>query len=385
MIRKGRCSEKMSILFYNKKNISAGDDKGNKLSIMKVLILVDIILTTLTLLILLLARNNKAFCDFYVKYIYSIWVNVFGRFWGIFPFSVAEVILYLLVLLIPIILIILIVRKFRDLARVITGVITLGTILLFLYGMNCGINYGHSSYSEQSNMSLATYSTEELADMCTYLTTKVNEYAVCQRRNEDGIMIEYDIQGKAQETMNKIGEEDKLLKGYYPKPKALMNSNLLSVQQLAGIYVPFTIEANYNKDMPCFEQVFTACHELSHMRGYMQEEEANYLAFISCINSEYNSFKYGGYMEGWVYATNELYARDSNEWNKIEQMICGEAVADLEYNNSFWARFDGAVAELSDKVNDSYLKANGQEDGVESYDRMVSLMMEWYKNVIQLQ
>ncbi len=29
------------------------------------------------------------------------------------------------------------------------------------------------------------------------------------------------------------------------------------------------------------------------------------------------------------------------------------------------------VAEVSDQINDSYLKANGQEDGVASYDRMV--------------
>lgn len=33
---------------------------------------------------------------------------------------------------------------------------------------------------------------------------------------------------------------------------------------------------------------------------------------------------------------------------------------------------------MSDKVNDTYLKANKQTDGVESYDRMVDLLMAEY-------
>ena len=33
---------------------------------------------------------------------------------------------------------------------------------------------------------------------------------------------------------------------------------------------------------------------------------------------------------------------------------------------------------MADQVNDRYLKANGQKDGVESYDRMADLIVAWY-------
>ena len=51
-------------------------------------------------------------------------------------------------------------------------------------------------------------------------------------------------------------------------------------------------------------------------------------------------------------------------------------------NNVFWDRFEGKTAEVSTKVNDTYLKAHSQTDGVLSYGRMVDLMLaDFYSDV----
>ena len=39
--------------------------------------------------------------------------------------------------------------------------------------------------------------------------------------------------------------------------------------------------------------------------------------------------------------------------------------------------------DASENINDTYLKANGQDDGVNSYGRMVELMIAMYQNKIQ--
>ena len=45
-------------------------------------------------------------------------------------------------------------------------------------------------------------------------------------------------------------------------------------------------------------------------------------------------------------------------------------------------RFEGKTAEVSTKVNDTYLKAHSQTDGVLSYGRMVDLMLaDFYSDV----
>ncbi|KAI4439854.1 hypothetical protein C824_002341 [Schaedlerella arabinosiphila] len=92
--------------------------------------------------------------------------------------------------------------------------------------------------------------------------------------------------------MKKLAEEYPDLKGYYPHPKPVCISEILSYQNLSGVYSPFTIEANFNADMIDYNIPFTLCHELSHLRGFMQEEEANFIAFLACIGFGKQDFEF---------------------------------------------------------------------------------------------
>ena len=49
-------------------------------------------------MLMLLARASGTFAHWYSTHIYRIWVNTTGRIMGVFPFSVSEVLLYLLIL-----------------------------------------------------------------------------------------------------------------------------------------------------------------------------------------------------------------------------------------------------------------------------------------------
>ena len=77
-----------------------------------------------------------------------------------------------------------------------------------------------------------------------------------------------------------------------------------------------------------------------------------------------------------------LHTVDYDAWEEVRQTLAPEVEPDLAANREYWARYDGAVAEVSNKVNDTYLKANGQDDGVKSYDRMVDLIVAYYLKVI---
>ena len=87
----------------------------------------------------------------------------------------------------------------------------------------------------------------------------------------------------AVEAVHGLAEEFPALEGYYPQPKKLLLSEFLSYQGLTGIYSPFTVEANYNGDMTAYNIPFTTCHELSHLRGFMQEESEFHR--ISCLHT----------------------------------------------------------------------------------------------------
>mgnify|MGYP005765805399 CR=1 FL=1 len=55
---------------------------------------------------------------------------------------------------------------------------------------------------------------------------------------------------------------------------------------------------------------------------------------------------------------------------------------DMTANREFWASYDGILEEISTQVNDTYLKINGQDSGVQSYDMMVELTVAYFKDKI---
>lgn len=181
-----------------------------------------------------------------------------------------------------------------------------------------------------------------------------------------------------QRAMEKLGQRYRRLSGHYPFPKPILNTWILSVQQTTGVYSPFTVEANYNRDIAYYDIPFTICHELSHLRGYMQEEEANFIGVLATIGADDLYFNYSGYVSAWVYAGNALARIDSSAFATLYGRINARTRQDMLYNNAYWKQFEGKPAEAHEKLNDTYLKIQGQATGVRSYGHVTDLMLEYF-------
>ena len=268
------------------------------------------------------------------------------------------------------------------------------SLLFFLFTVNCGINYYRQPFSALSGLTIQPSSSQELYDLCSWLVEQIQDSV---RQLEDqaseengfsgqtsreplpsyGKLLEYGRQGQL--AMRRLGEEFPVLAGFYPAPKPLLLSRILSVQQLCGVYSPFTVEANYNREMPLYNIPHTICHELSHLKGFMREDEANFIGYAACIHSEDLYFRYSGYLMGWVYTGNALAQADPEGFAALRSALPQAALTDLSYNNAYWDAFQGKVAEVSTRVNDTYLKLQDQQDGIQSYGRVVDLMLAYHR------
>ncbi len=63
----------------------------------------------------------------------------------------------------------------------------------------------------------------------------------------------------------------------------------------------------------------------------------------------------------------------------VRRLLCGQANRDYAYHREYWDDFRGPVSEVSDKVNDTYLRLNAQAAGSRSYGRMVDLLIGEYR------
>lgn len=357
-------------------------------TIWKKLNIATVILVVVTLLLQLLARNVSGFAQLYSVTVYRLLMETMGRVVSLVPFSMVEMLLYLLILALllgGILAICNVIRKqwkpLRTLIHSVEVLLFTAAVLFFSYTVGCGINYHRTAFSAEAGFVVEKSTREELIALCEYLAEQVNQAAMQITTDEEGCMIlTGDVHATARAAMAALGQQYEQLDGFYPQPKGITVSRILSVQKLEGVYSPFTLEANYNKEMPEISIPAAICHELSHLRGYMREDEANFIAYLACLQSGDPQFVYSGAVLAFIHSTNALY-RDgaTEEYSRIYYMLCETARRDIAADGAFWRQFDGKVAEVSNKVNDTYLKVNKQEDGVKSYGRMVDLLLAQYR------
>ena len=335
-------------------------------------------------ILMYISRISRAFAQWYSVHIYPVWVNVTGRLMGFFAFSVSEVLLYTVLLLAALTFLRLMVRAVKkragkkDFLTWGCRLYVLAGALFFLYVLNCGINYHRESFSESSGIEMESYTADELKSVCLWLTEEVNSLSAAVVRDEGGVMrlgegsmeagkdaqetegrkagegAQGPLRKEAVRAMQRLGREYPELSGFYPNPKGLLCPWILSVQQLTGIYSPFTVEANYNSGIVDYNIPFTMCHELSHLRGFMQEEEANFIAFLASTGSDDMHFQYSGYLMGWKYCMNVLYKADYDAWEEVRAQLSGNIEADLTANRGLWDQYDRRTAEAGDKVHPTY-------------------------------
>lgn len=353
----------------------------------KILFLCIIVVITIILLII---KNVTGGAQWYATHIFPLVTNSIGRIISVIPFSVYEFILYgvaLIILFSMIKLIVKLIRKPKEFPKMLgiymMRLLCFSSLVFMILVANNLILYNRTPFAQIAGLTIEKSSTEELKELSWSLVNRLNQVSTKILLNPAGYAaLPNDLHNKAKESMANLGETYEELKGFYPNPKPVTFSKGMSYMNLTGMYSPFTIEANYNKDVPRYSIPDTICHELAHLKGFIKEDEAGFIAYLACENSDDPNFVYSGNMSAFIYATNALYgAGEVEEYSKLMDALSPQVRKDLSYNSQYWKEFEGKVATISEAANDTYLKANNQTDGTRSYGRMVDLLLAHYKMV----
>lgn len=370
-----------------------------------------------TVLLNVLAWNSNGFCDWYVLHVLPVWVNTYGRVTGLLPFSLGEFlliaacILLLLFVLAGIIYILLkgfesaarrrgeseengIIHKIKKVIyRYYVVCIWIGLGIFVVMTLNCFICYHGTNFSARYFQELEqeehTYSLEELLVVRDYVVTKCNELSEKVERDAEGnVIYSGDMEAMAIRCMQELGREYEQLSGFYPRPKKIYNSGFLSQQHMQGYFFPFTMEANINKVMKIMHKPATMCHELAHLRGFLQEDEANLIGYLACINSGDIFFQYSGYLSVLNYLDNDFYRAVGG--SKQDYLSHVQVSPVVRQDNQFlseeaWEEVEQkaiipteTVDKISDEIVEVTLIMNGVKDGALSYCRVVGLLLDYY-------
>lgn len=430
------------------------DEKGRFRKSLRSDRIVYIGIAALTALLNVAAWNSAAFSDWYIEYVFPIWVGTYGRVTGWFPFSVGEWLIMAGLALLALAAVIGMIwlgtgvaacarqrlggkqkresaqgtvyekgieqtgkgagaerrafGRWRRFSRGFYGFLGwVLAIVCLIMTLNCFILYHASPFSERHfGGDDGEYTLTELIEVYNMVAGECNRLAGVIERDASGMALyqgsigengeALDMEDMARELMKRLGEEYPRLKGYYPRPKALVSSDFMCQQHMQGYYFPFSMEANYNDVMHILNFPSTMCHELAHLRGYIYEDEANYIGYLACVKSEDVFFQYAGYLSVLVYLRNDIYRAQKESGTAYAQAAAQiqpmEVEAQVWTDNVFvtqeeWDRINGkalidteVVDRAADVFIDANLKVNGVADGSVSYSRVVRLLLQYYRS-----
>ena len=138
-----------------------------------------------------------------------------------------------------------------------------------------------------------------------------------------------------------------------------------------GMIDPFALEVLANPDLLPFETPFVAAHEWAHLGGYADESEASFVGWLTCLRADE-----GAQYSAWLF----LYWEISGVVPTAERAALSAALAagpraDIAAVASRIRRGQlPQVRAISWTAYDQYLKANRVEEGIRSYDAVITLL-----------
>lgn len=306
-------------------------------------------------------------------------LGVLSSFSSFIPFSLAEILIYVLVLAAMISVVGLVVRMatregpIRRLLSFLATLALIASILFLTFEALFGGLYAAESRISSLGLEVKKRPVSELEALCTELGEKANALSA---------KLEYEVSPPDEEAFVRTAEDIAEVVSDYTgadqtPPKYVLASETMSYTNITGVFSPFTGEANVNRNDLQIALPFTMTHELMHRWGVTAEDEANAYAFIILSETDDPFYNYSASYTGLLYALPKLRSADRDAYDRVIASLSDKVKGDINAYHDHWKKYEGKTAEISDSINNAYLVINGETDGVKSYGKVVDWLLAY--------
>ena len=136
-----------------------------------------------------------------------------------------------------------------------------------------------------------------------------------------------------------------------------------------GMVDPFFLQILVNEHVLGFERPFVTAHEWAHVAGFAHEAEANFVAWLTCLEGD-DAMRYSG----WLYLVPRLLAAlPAASQQRLGAALGPGPQADFAAVRARLRQTIPVVRRNVRRLNDRYLKANRVASGVASYGEVLQL------------
>lgn len=268
------------------------------------------------------------------------------------------------------------------------------SLLFFLHTACYGLNGYAGSITDDIRLRMTEYSLSELEEATIYYRDQANDLAAKIDRDTSGNAVYPEFRELAEQASAGF---DSLV---YDSSYSIFAGSTLPVKELGwadmytsmgitGFTMSLTGEAAVNPQIPVVSMPFTMCHEMAHRMCIATESDANMAAFLACRANPSIEYQYSAYFMAYRYCYNaiaKLGTVESQEAiQRVKAGISQQLYYDLtSYNDFFAVKKNESATQLADTVNDTYIKAQGDDRGVASYGAVCDMLVSWHIQTIVL-
>src|SRR5690554_3559921 len=329
-------------------------------------------LVPLLLIVELLKQFPEVVETYYSLGLYPIISSIFRFTLGWVPFSFGDLIYGFAIVYMARWFIVNRRRIIRDTKLWLIDVVAFISIIFIAFHLFWAMNYHRLPLHESLNLD-AEYSTEQLLTVTEKLIKKSNAVHLELTKNDSN---KINLVPKGYEA---IENEFPHLK-YHPKSiKKSLFSLPLTYMGFSGYLNPLTNEAQINSYIVPYRFPVVASHEVAHQLGYAKENEANFIGGLAAINHQDPYFNYSGYTFLLKHCLLEIYKRDNELYFDILKTVNKGILKNYQEVQNFWDSYQNPAEPLFKKTYNSYLIANNQKEGMESYSYVVALIVNYFE------
>ncbi len=310
----------------------------------------------------------------YSQQLYPVLASVLSTISEEFPFSLDD--LFYIILIFSLFLIVFLrIRKkitWRQSGKIVLNVLALTYTCFYLFW---GFNYFRPGVNTRLTLPERKADTTEFIPILKSLINQTNN-SYTNFEKFDKQEIDKQIEASYQKLAPALGIKYPAGKRH---PKSITFSRFFAQAGISGYYGPFFSEVHVNSFILPVEYPFVLAHEKAHQLGITSEAEANFYAWLVCSQSSSKQLQYSANISVLRFFLYQAYRL--KQYPEIVKELKQPVKDDFKRIRQHWLELrNDKVDRVATKVNDTYLKTNQVEKGIDDYTGVVQFVMDFELN-----
>ena len=163
----------------------------------------------------------------------------------------------------------------------------------------------------------------------------------------------------------------------WQQDKKLLFNSLYSSVGVLGFMGPYFAEFQVNGELLPQQLPHCYAHEMSHLLGVSNEDEANYWAYTICTASDIPAVRYSGYFSLLPYVlSNARKVLLPDDYKDLLQSINPQILRQLDSQQKYWrGKYNPTLGTVQGYLYDLMLKGNKIPTGTKNYAQVIELVI----------